>query len=412
MMKIKTIQDVVDWGLCVGCGACYAFCEKEAVRLENFEGVGIRPVFDVAACSGCTDCLAFCPGVAVDATVSPARHQPVVDRHLISDYLEIWDGYASDQEVRFHASSGGILTALAQYCLEHEGMNFVLHTGMNTVDPWKNRSVQSYTRNDLIQHAGSRYCTSSPCDCLRMIEESDRPCVFIGKPCDVAAVSVLRKIRPGLDKKLGLVMTFFCAGTPSAAAGRELLNCKNMDSNAVSEIRYRGRGWPGGFTALDCHGNVELFMPYLESWDFLQKFRPFRCQLCPDGLGALADISCGDAWHQYCDDEQDIGRSLVVVRSEKGRAIVSNAMQRNYVSLQSATSQDVIRAQGLIDKRKQIFGRLFALRCFGIPVPRFLGYHLYASWRELPILVKVKSILGTVRRVFRKKLWIPKFLGR
>jgi len=46
---IKTIQDVVDWGLCIGCGACYYARDKAAVTLVNVESVGIRPQFDSPA---------------------------------------------------------------------------------------------------------------------------------------------------------------------------------------------------------------------------------------------------------------------------------------------------------------------------------------------------------------------------
>ena len=38
-----------------------------------------------------------------------------------------------------------------------------------------------------------------------LIENSSKPCVFIGKPCDVAAISALRKQRPKLDKNLKLL---------------------------------------------------------------------------------------------------------------------------------------------------------------------------------------------------------------
>src|SRR3982074_2669302 len=41
--RIKSLPDVVDWGMCVGCGACYSACDKDAVALVNIEAVGIRP---------------------------------------------------------------------------------------------------------------------------------------------------------------------------------------------------------------------------------------------------------------------------------------------------------------------------------------------------------------------------------
>ena len=39
MSRIRTICDVVDWGLCVGCGACASVCDRGAVVLRDIEGL-------------------------------------------------------------------------------------------------------------------------------------------------------------------------------------------------------------------------------------------------------------------------------------------------------------------------------------------------------------------------------------
>src|SRR5258707_1343211 len=100
--------------------------------------------------------------------------------HEFGPVLEIWEGFASDPEVRMRASSGGLLTALSLYCLEREGMASVLHTGQDPEKPWLNKTVQSRGRSDLLQRTGSRYAPASPCDGLRDIENSSEPCVFVG----------------------------------------------------------------------------------------------------------------------------------------------------------------------------------------------------------------------------------------
>ena len=59
-------------------------------------------------------------------------------------------------------------------------------------------------------------------------------------------------------------------------------------------------------------------MSYMESWGFLQRYRPYRCYLCPDGTGELADLSCGDPWYREILEDEP-GHSLVVVRTERGK---------------------------------------------------------------------------------------------
>lgn len=404
MAQIKSLMDVVDWNLCTGCGACAYACSEGAVSLVNIESVGIRPKFNSTACATCSKCLSICPGYLVDAT--PAAPLPAKETDdEIGDTLEIWEGHASDPEIRYRASSGGILTALALYCLEQEEMKFVLHTGVSDEHPWENKTVKSRTREELVSRTGSRYAPASPCDRLAEIEQSDEPCVFIGKPCDVSAVSMLRSERPALDRNLGLVLTFFCAGTPSTKGTLDLAESFKILTEQIDSVRYRGEGWPGRFKVRSDERGQEASASYAESWGRLTRYRPFRCNLCPDGLGRLADIACGDAWENSSDNGNP-GLSLVLVRTERGREILRGAIAANYVQLHRVDRTNVLAAQvNLLNRRREIFGRLIGLRLFGVPIPRFSGFALMRSWLGIPLNRKVKTILGTAKRVIQRRLY-------
>jgi coenzyme F420 hydrogenase subunit beta len=411
--RIQSLSDVVDWNLCTGCGACYYACSEGSISLVNIDAVGIRPRFNSSTCATCTKCLSICPGYIVDAntnnmatTSSPMRTEA---DHAFGPAMEIWEGHASDPEIRYRASSGGILTALALYCLEHENMNFVLHTGINEDRPWENRTVKSSTRDELLARTGSRYAPASPCEGLAAIEESDSPCVFIGKPCDASAVSMLRRDRPKLDRNLGLVLTFFCAGTPSTQGTLDLAESLKVNPKLIDSVRYRGEGWPGRFRIVYDDKRREQSLSYSESWGELTHYRSLRCNLCPDGLGRLADISCGDAWENSTDSENP-GLSLVVVRTAKGKRILQGAINANYVQLQPASASNVFAAQNnLLRRRTEIFGRLLGLRLFAIPFPQFSGFSLIHGWLRLPLGRKTRTILGTVKRVIVRQLYIRRF---
>jgi coenzyme F420 hydrogenase subunit beta len=404
--QIKTLKDVVDWGLCTGCGACAYACEEGGISLVNIEAIGIRPRFDSASCTSCTECLSICPGYYVDADLAAQQPSRVNEAdHEFGPALEIWEGHASDPEIRFNASSGGLLSALALYCLEQEGMAFVLHAGMDQEHPWLNKTVQSKTRRDIQARTGSRYAPASPCEGLQAIEQSDRPCVFIGKPCDAAAVWMLRQSRPELDRRLGLVMTFFCAGTPSTKGTLDLAKSLGIASEQIDSVRYRGVGWPGKFKILYDNSSKEQSLSYEKSWGALTSYRPLRCNLCPDGLGRVADISCGDAWESY-ENSGDAGRSLVLVRTARGQEILHGAIAANYVQLKPVTSENVLSAQvNLLERRKELFGRLLALKLFLIPTPKFIGFSMLRSWVRLPFPRKARTILGTVKRILTRSLW-------
>ena len=406
---IKTIQDVVTWGLCTGCGACFSACTKGAVSLVNIESVGIRPRFDTQSCAACTSCLSICPGHQLDASVATGRVAQRTDaEHEFGAVLEIWEGYATDPEIRFKASSGGILSALSLYCLELENAGFVLHTGMDKTSPWTNKTVRSRTREDLLACTGSRYAPASPCDDLKAIENSDRPCVFVGKPCDSAAVMMMRTTRPQLDRKLGLVLTFFCAGTPSTGGTLELMKSLDMEPSQVSAVQYRGEGWPGSFKVRG-NGPTEKSLSYDESWGRLTKHRPLRCNICPDGLGRISDIACGDAWEQHKRNPQDQGRSIILVRTKRGQEVLRRAAAAGYVQIEPATSSSVFEAQpNLLHRRRELFGRLLAMKLAWTPAPRFIGFSLFQSWIRLPLSERLRTIAGTLRRIILRGWWQPR----
>ncbi len=406
MQRIKNLKDVVDWGLCVGCGACQYYCSYEAVSLVNFESVGIRPKFHNNKCLECTECLEFCPGYKLNANLLSSSHSSDIQSHpLLGSTYEIWEGNAIDHELRYRASSGGILSALALYCLEQEHMNFILHTGMDPSNPLLNKTVVSKTKADLLKRAGSRYAPSSPCDSLHIIENSDTPCVFIGKPCDVAALSSLRKIRPKLDKNLGLVLTFFCAGTPSTQGTIDLLKQLHVQPDDIDTLAYRGNGWPGLFKVSSKKHTSEKSLTYEKSWSFLEKYRSFRCKLCPDSLGEFADIASGDAWHIYKKDIPNPGMSLVLVRSKRGKEILHKAMEAGYLDLKRSNTQAVFAAQGLPERRKELFGRLLAIKLLFIPTPEFKGFSLFSVWKRNTLHMKIKTIAGTIKRLLLRGLW-------
>ena len=403
-MEFKNVRDVVRWRLCVGCGACVYACPERNISLVDCEYDGIRPLIRDATCKSCGECLKVCPGYGIAHGYGGARMPDSSDPEVgWGPVLEVWEGYAVDPDLRHSGSSGGAVSALALYCLEELGMDAVVHTGADRNTPWKNATTISHSRSDLLAATGSRYSPASPCDGLAHIEVSDKQSVFLGKPCDVEGLRKAESLRPELAKRVGAVIGIFCAGTPSTLATLELLKTLQVEPNRVRGIRYRGKGWPGMF-AVTQNGDESPSrkMPYRDAWGFLQKYRPFRCYLCPDGTSEFADISSGDAWHRLR-TQDEFGYSLIIARTEKGREIISGAIGKSYVSLQQVEPDILERAQGnLLAKRREIWGRLFAMRILGVPVPTFDGFHLLKNWLESPIAEQARSILGTMRRVLQR----------
>lgn len=400
-MPTHRIDAVLDKRLCSGCGACAYLGQDYGVTMEDIPNVGRRPTGVRQLPLVVKDQIAaVCPGSEV-AAPGWGDHTPDADELLVGPAKQIWEGWAADPTMRWSGSSGAVVTALAAYALEKLGMALVVHTGMDPDQPWRNRTIISTDREALLANSGSRYTTSSPVEALRTIEESDRPCVFIGKPCDVAAVARLRQTRPALDRNLGLVLSFFCAGTPANAATTRLAADLGFpDPERITSVRYRGRGWPGNFTVTD-QGGREASISYDQSWGQLaSRQRQLRCQLCPDGLGELADVTGGDAWHRKAEGTDGI--SMILARTERGREIVEGAIRDGYLEATPSGYHETVAAQGLVRRRRVVGIRIAALRTFLLPTPRFPGFRLAAASAQVRLAARVKEYLGMARRIVQR----------
>ncbi len=350
--------------------------------------------------------MAACPGAALEHAFDES--DPGLDRSLRRSWgpvLEVWEGHAADPAIRRAGSSGGAATALALWALERGGMHGVLHTAPDPDRPYLNRTVLSRSRAELAGATGSRYAPASPCEGLPRVREAPAPCVFIGKPCDAAGAQMARRQDPRLDEKLGLVIAFFCAGTPSTQATLDLMRKAGVeDPSTVTSLRYRGNGWPGEWVVRWQDGGAarEAHLSYAESWAFLQRYRQWRCYICPDHTGELADVAVGDPWYRPV-EAGEAGSSLLVARTGRGLETLRRAAEDGYLTLSTRDSTLLPRSQpNLLRTRGRLWGQLLSLRLAGQPTPRYEGFPTLHRFVRLAPRSMAQSLLGTVRRYLAK----------
>jgi len=394
----KTINYTVANNLCVGCGICAEMFEETVAKMKIFPDGFLRP--QTIRELNYSELKLFnnvCPGISVSHLRRDNSFTPTW-----GPVKEIMTGHAMNDEIRYKGSSGGIVSALAIHLLETGQVQGVLHIVPSDQNPFENIAQISRTREDILRGAGSRYAPAAPLSRLSECLNQDGVFAFIGKPCDVAALRSLGRSRVEVEKKFPFLIAFFCAGTPSLHATKEVVRRMGFDPDEVSKFRYRGNGWPGKACAETIDGQ-SAEMDYDTSWGhILGRDLQFRCKICPDGTGELADISCADAWNTdekgYPLFTETSGRSLVLARTTAGLQLIKEAeiYKKIFLDADSLANAEKMQPYQVIRKRTllaRLLGFTLALKLRTRPNYKNLG--LFASAKEVSFIRQLRAIAGS-----------------
>lgn len=395
----RTIDRVLKGQLCTGCGLCAAAAPGAVVLETAAPGYSrprqVGPVPD----SQERVIAAACPGTAVAPWPEAANLDP-----YWGPWRRVATGWATDPALRHRASSGGALTGLAVHALRSGLVDRVVHVTADIDRPTRNRVVCSTTEAEVIEGAGSRYAASSPLAVMDQVLSDGGRVAFIGKPCDASALRRLARVDERVDRHVAFVLAFFCAGIPSHAGADRVIAAMGLDPAEVARFRYRGFGWPGKAVAEDRNGR-RAEMTYADSWGaHLSHEIQFRCKICPDAVGGVADIACADAWHGdargYPSFEEQDGRSLIVTRTEAGEALLRSALDANELDARPLDVREIDAMQPSQARRKRLVrSRLAALSATLQPQPDVRGTEVSAAARRADGGEQFRSFLGSVRRI-------------
>jgi coenzyme F420 hydrogenase subunit beta len=398
-----TLRRVLAGDLCSGCGLC-AGVSNGAVEMVTVAPGFARPR-QMAPLDDSAEAMiaAACPG----AVVAPWSAPPEAGRELDlywGPYRQILTGFATDPATRFQGSSGGALTALVTQALRDGTVDAVIHV---CADPaWPTRNLLRVSRNsaEALEGAGSRYAASSPLAQIDALLEQGRRFAFIGKPCDVSALRQLARHDARVDALIPVKLSFFCGGVPSHAAADRIVAAMGLRPERLASFRYRGFGWPGRTVAETVDGE-HGDMSYEQSWGgHLSKEVQFRCKICPDAVGGVADIAAADAWYGgetgYPQFEEQDGRSLIVTRTAAGDALLKRCIDAGAIQAEPLPVRAIDMMQPSQANRKRLVSaRRAACRTLLQPVPRSRGLMLEPAARRAPLKLRLRNYLGTIRRI-------------
>jgi coenzyme F420 hydrogenase subunit beta len=364
---MNNILEVIQHNLCVGCGTCISVCPNGALRLfEDIKKGTFRPRLNIEICSQCGNCLSICPGLNVHLPVINKPFQEQKYNFYVGSYLECFEGHATDTQLRHSSSSGGLVTALANFALELGDVSAVGVTKMSFENPLRPITHLAKNKMALFSAKGSKYCPVPANLILREISESDGHYLLIGLPCHLQGVRNACDSIKGLEGKISLYFGLVCNHTPTFHATNYLLNYLKLPRDSVIQIDYRSNGWPGGMIVQTRNGNKKyLASSDVNYWGFVfnRFFWTNRCILCEDRFCEKADIVFMDGWLPEHETDTE-GTSLIIVKNQIGMDLVKKAIEKKVISLKVIPLEKVLRAQAIDAKTRQLAARKLVSRVF------------------------------------------------
>lgn len=391
------IEKIVQNGFCIGCGLCSSIIGKDKCEMKLYPNGFYYPKIK----GGDTkDKIVkdICPGIRV------TDHQ----EHGVWGHVDmVAEAWSTDKDLRYRAASGGASSAIILYLLENNKVDAVLQVGVVDGDFLQNELKVSRTRKEIFNNAQSRYAPALTLYNLKQILDIGKETyAFVGKPCDIAGIKNFIEQYPVYKERIKYTISIFCAGMPSYNASKKTWQKSGNLEDPVS-LKYRGDGWPGNFKAVWKNGE-SYEISYNESWGkVLGKHLCFRCKICPDGIGLLADISVGDSWNTlngYPNFKEADGRNFCFIRTQNGVDIFNDAVQCGYLESRAFHVSNVQNMQRYQYARRHLVGwRIMASYILSMGQIKFRGLGLNVLALKSNKVKGLKEFIGTWKRFVKNK---------
>jgi coenzyme F420 hydrogenase subunit beta len=402
MPRLLQIDEIVQAGLCIGCGLCESIAGSERVALVTTTDGRERPLARTALDDTTIRAInAVCPGTRIEGA-DPGRLAPGTRIDPVWGPLNtVVLGFATDPGLRHRAASGGVLSALAQFMLSSGRVELVLHVAPSRSAPMRSTRHLSFDQVEVLEACGSRYGPAAPLRDFGSLLSGGRPFALIGKPCDVGAVRNLARLDPRVDRLMRYALSMICGGASELGKSQDVLDRFGVAERDLALFRYRGHGNPGATRIETRDGRVHE-LTYDEMWEDEATWRiQSRCKICPDAIGEAADIVAGDTWPNATPLGEDAGFNSILTRTAAGAELLEAAVSAGAITVcrpLTARQLDDFNPHQ-VDKKRAVGARLAALRATGAPAPRVRRLRI----GRLAVSNGVRPALGEFRGTVRRR---------
>ena len=161
---MPNVDCVVKQSLCTSCGICVGACPRKCISFEYGKKRNV-PVVDKEKCNQCGLCYRVCPGKGIELCAKGKELFGQEENVNWNKYCGYWKnsyvGHASDESVRFHSASGGMITSFLLYLLKKKIIDGALVVRYKENEPFTPEPFIATTEKDLLSSKGSKYLVCS-----------------------------------------------------------------------------------------------------------------------------------------------------------------------------------------------------------------------------------------------------------
>ena len=335
-------EEIIKTNKCCACGACVAYCSSQAFDVIKMQGYTPQFISDanVDNCKECGLCYYICP-----------QTTPLMDKinnlYKIKDEMcyiaDIIAAKTTDAKIKEVGQDGGLVTTLLTYLFDMNEIDAAVVSEYD--DNLKPIPKIIYNKEDLLKSSGTRYTISSNLLPLKDLYEIAEDIVqkqkqiydinqlrmaVGGTPCQCRAVRKMQLLNITPTHVIKYVFGLFCM--------------ENFDYDKLFELVKAETGLePKDIAKMNIKKNFFITNKANEVKEVeLHKFDPAvrnHCKECDEFTSRFADISFGGSGAVQ-------RNSMIVVRTETGQKLITNAIIDGYVEKFVPTKSPIPKWKG------------------------------------------------------------------
>lgn len=346
---MKNVSWVVKKGLCTSCGICAGSCPKKCISF-NYGSEINTPEVDGNACVECGLCYEVCPGKGIQlinlSTSLFGQEDGILKDLCIGHYLHCYVGHSSDENIRMHCATGGMVTQFLTWLLKKNYIDGAVVVRYSKDNPFETEPFIATTEEEIWESRSSKYVILSMDKVSPLLSKMrGSRLVVVGLPCQIQGWRQLAKVNKTVREVIIGYFAIYCSVNKTKHSLLYYPWKYNVNPENVGRFTFRDDGCMGYMKFCDKSGDEIKKIPYKDFWFGSHSFFVnSRCLLCVDQLGELADISFGDI-HIEPYSEDKIGTNSIITRSTKWEVLLKESREEGFLTLEEIPADTLVKSQ-------------------------------------------------------------------